>query len=117
MEPHEGTYEDITNSGNLNIIRSFELKSQIVDYHIAIKGARFVDDYFYRYFNDFVMPFIISNFDVLSAQFVDDTSYKTIEFSNAFVGYYAMVQQRNNAYKDLLIKSREFKDGVTRSKK
>jgi len=117
VELHEGTYEDITNSGNLNIIRSFELKSQIVDYHIAAKGARFVDDYFYKYFNDFVMPFIISNFNVLSAEFVEDTSYKTIEFSNAFVGYFAMVQQRNSAYKDLLVKSREFKAELIESKK
>lgn len=116
MEPHEGTYEDITNSGNLNIIRSFELKSQIVDYHMAIKEARFVDDYFYRYFNDFVMPFIISNFNVLSAQFADDSSFKTIEFSNAFVGYFSMVQQRNSTYKNLLVKSREFKAGLIRSK-
>lgn len=117
MEPHEGTYEDITNSGNLNIIGSFELKNQIADYHIAIKEARFVDDYFYKYFNDFVMPFIFSNFNVLTAQFNDGTIYKTVEFSNVFVGYFAMVQQRNSVYKNLLVKSREFKSGLMQQKK
>ncbi len=116
MEPYEGTYEDITNSGNLNIIQDFELKGQIVDYQIALKGVRFVDDYFYRYFNSFVMPFVFMKFDVLSGHFVDDNSFTTIEFSNSFVGYYSMVQQRNFAYKNFLAKSIEFKEVLLKSK-
>jgi len=116
MEPHEGTYEDITNSGNLSIIQNFELKSKIVDYQIAIKGIRFIDDYFYKYFNDFVMPFVISNFNVLTGHFENDNSYKSLEFSNAFVGYFSMVQQRQSAYKDLLVKSKDLKESLQKSK-
>ncbi len=116
MEPHEGTYEDITNSGNLSIIENFELKSKIVDYQIALNGVRFVDDYFYKYFNDFVMPFVISNFNVLSGHFEDKNAFKNLEFSNAFVGYYAMVQQRQSAYKALLVKSRDLKASLLKSK-
>ncbi len=37
-----GTYEDITNSGNLNIISDYNLKKQIVDYHVAISGVEFI---------------------------------------------------------------------------
>ena len=107
---YEGTYRDITNSGNLNIIRDFELRSGIVDYQIALNDVRFVDDYFYQFFNDFVMPFVLANFDVLTASFKDESSYRTLEFSNVFVGYYAMVQQRRKAYSDLLDKSRSFKE-------
>ena len=77
---YEGTYRDITNSGNLNIIRDFELRSGIVDYQIALNDVRFVDDYFYQFFNDFVMPFVLANFDVLTASFKDESSYKTMEF-------------------------------------
>lgn len=116
MEPHEGTYEDMTNSGNLSIIQNFELKSKIVDYQIAIKGVRFVDDYFYKYFNDFVMPFVVSNFNVLSGHFEDENAYKNLEFTNAFVGYFSMVQQRQTVYKDLLVKSKDLNESLQKSK-
>jgi len=116
MEPHEGTYEDMTNSGNLSIIKNFELKSKIVDYQIALKEVRFVDDYFYKYFNDFVMPFVISNFNVLSGHFEDENAYKNLEFTNAFVGYFSMVQQRQMVYKDLLVKSKYLSESLQKSK-
>jgi len=110
IELYEGTYQDITNSGNLNIIQNFELRSGIVEYQLAINGVHFVDDYFYKYFNDYVMPFVLSNFNVLTGHFKADDSYRTLEFSNAFVGFYSMVQQRRQAYSGLLEKSNTFQE-------
>ncbi|PJA48365.1 MAG: hypothetical protein CO170_02985, partial [candidate division SR1 bacterium CG_4_9_14_3_um_filter_40_9] len=66
IEYNTGTYSDITNSGNLNLITDFELKDQIVDYQIAINGVNFIDDYFYQYFSDFVMPFIFREYNILN---------------------------------------------------
>ena len=117
MEPHEVTYEDIKNSGNLNLIQNFKLKSKIVDYQITLKGVRFVDDYFYQYFNDFVMPYVLSEFNVLTGHFKEEASFETVEFSNVFVGYYSMVQQRSAVYKDLLSQSKELKAILLNSKK
>ncbi len=117
MEPHEVTYEDIKNSGNLNLIQNFKLKSKIVDYQITLKGVRFVDDYFYQYFNDFVMPYVLSEFNVLTGHFKEEASFETVEFSNVFVGYYSMVQQRSAVYKDLLSQSEELKAILLNSKK
>ncbi len=81
-----GTYEDITNSGNLNIIQDFNMKKQIVDYHVAIAGVEFIDDYFYQYFGDFVMPFIFSNFSVLIGKLDNPEVIKTIQFANVIAG-------------------------------
>jgi len=110
MDSHSGTYEDITNSGNLNLIRNFDLKTNIVDYHLALKGVGFIDDHFYKYFNDFVMPFVFSEFSVLTGEFKNAGEINNIRFSNIFTGYYSMVQQRNSAYKDILLKSYKFKE-------
>ena len=110
MDSHSGTYEDITNSGNLNLIRNFDLKTNIVDYHLALKGVGFIDDHFYKYFNDFVMPFVFSEFNVLSGEFKNAGEINNIRFSNIFTGYYSMVQQRNSAYKDILLKSYKLKE-------
>jgi len=99
------TYEDITNSGNLNIINDFDLKATIVNYNGVVKGVEFIDKFFYEYFNSFVMPFVFEEFDVLNQEFYKPYAYKSGSFSNMFAGYYSMVQQRKAAYKELLDKS------------
>ncbi len=116
MEIHTGTYEDMTNSGNLNIIDDFNLKSQIVDYHIEIKGVGFLNDFFDTYFSDFVMPFIFSEFNVLNLEFDDPEVINTIRFTNVVAGYYSMVQQRIAAYKGLLIISNELRNELNKYK-
>ena len=106
IEYNTGTYSDITNSGNLNLITDFELKDQIVDYQIAINGVNFIDDYFYQYFSDFVMPLTFREYNILNGEFGDLTVIKSNSFSNVFAGYYSMIQQRQAAYKSLLVKSK-----------
>lgn len=92
MEPNEGTYIDITNSGNLNLIRDPQLKSAIVTYHLKVKAASFVD-----------------NFDILNEQIKDESIYRTLTFRNVVAGYFSELIQRNNAYKDLIAESEAFK--------
>ena len=105
IEFQTSTYEDITNSGKLNIINDFEMRKKIVDYHVALSGVNFIDGYFYSYFSDFVMPFIFSNFSVLDGQLANFEAIKTTQFSNVIAGYISMVQQRKAAYEDVLEKS------------
>jgi len=100
-----GTYEDIKNSGNLNIITDFYIKKQIVDYHVAVSGVEFVDEYFYKYFGDIVMPFVMSNFSVIKGGLDNPAIIRSTLFANVITGYYSMVQQRKTAYADLLDKS------------
>lgn len=105
-----GTYEDITNSGNLNIIGDYNLKKQIVDYHVAISGVEFVEDYFYHYFTDFVMPFVFANFSVLTGKLNKPEVINTNQFANVIAGYFSLVQQRKSAYEGLLKKSYSLRD-------
>ena len=109
-----GTYEDITNSGNLNIISDYNLKKLIVDYHVAISGVEFIDDYFYKYFGDFVMPFIFSNFSVLEGILDNPAIIKQSQFANIIAGYYSMVQQRKSAYEGLLLKSNSLREDLNK---
>jgi len=109
FEPHTGTYTDITNSGNLNLIRNLELRTKIVDYQQSVEGVEFVDSHFYQFFNDYITPFVFEEFDVLNGKFLDEEVYGSIKFKNIFAGYLAMVQQRRMAYIDLLDKSVAFK--------
>jgi len=110
LNTNKGTYEDITNSGNLNIISDFELKKSLVDYYITVDGVDFIDKFSYNYFNDFVMPFIFTEINVLKGRFVNPDVINTVQFSNVFAGYISTRQQKNTAYKDLLEKSYSLKD-------
>lgn len=108
MDYHLGTYEDISNSGNLKLISDFDLKTKIVDYHLTLEGGIFLDNHFYKYFNDQVMPYVFNEYDILNGEFVSSTAYQSVQFSNVYVGYFSMVQQRNIFYKELLIKSNAY---------
>lgn len=99
-----GTYEDITNSGNLNLINAFETRSRIIDFYLELKGVKLIDEYFYKYVSETVVPFSFETFDILSGKFTKPNITSTIQFSNIFAGYYSLVQQRFAAYKKLLSK-------------
>lgn len=102
IDANSSTYEEISNSGNLNIITNFELKAMIVDYYLALGGVGFIDDYFHNYFSDFVMPFVLNEYSVLTEEFNDEDVVNSIKFSNVVAGYYSLVQQRIEAYNSLL---------------
>ena len=105
-----GTYDAIVNSGNMNIISNYMIKKQIVDYSSSISGTRYIEDYFYQYFNEFVMPFVFSNYNILKGAFDNPGIIKTTKFSNVVTGYYSMVQQRLASYKKLLDDSLKLRD-------
>ena len=102
LDANKSTFEEISNSGNLNILTDFELKSQIVKYYLDLGGVEFIDEYFNKYFSDFVMPFILSEYSVLTGEFNNKSVVNSVRFSNVVAGYYSMVQQRVAAYESLL---------------
>jgi hypothetical protein len=113
VSPRTGTYKDITNSGNLNIIRDYDLKKQIVDYHVDVEDINYLNDFIYGYFNDFVMQFLLSEYNLLRKEFRDPKIINSALFSNVVTGYLSMVQQRKETYEDLLEKSYELKKSLS----
>jgi hypothetical protein len=97
-----GTYEAVINSGTLNLITDFELKRKIVDYYVGIEETKFVDDFFFTYVSDFVMPFVLTEMNMLTAEINDPQMTQTTQFANIISGYFSLVQQRRDAYQELL---------------
>lgn len=110
VDIRNGTYTELSYSGNLNLIRDFDLKGEIVQYHLDLDGLKFLDDHLYKYFNEFVMPMMVDEFDMLNAKFIDAKFANTPRFSNVVVGYYSMIQQRLDKYKELLNASLSLKE-------
>lgn len=103
------TYENMINSGNLNLISNYKLKQQIVSYHKRMDDFQMLNTVFKDYVNITFMPFIIKNFDVFKEKFNDPTIHKKIEFRNIFGAYFIYKQQMLDEYKDMVNKSEEFK--------
>ena len=101
----KGTWSDIINSGHLSVMRDFELKKQIVDYHMSIENVEFIDDYLFGFFDSEIMKFLINNFSFASMSNPDPDIINQDTFKNIFYVYYGLLQQREQAYRDLLTES------------
>ena len=104
------TYEDITNSGHLNLIHDFQLKSMIVDYHNEIRSEGFLADHFYNYYLNMVVPFIYSEYNILKAKLKQTDALKSDRFSNIFLGYYVNVILRKKKDIEILAKAELLKN-------
>jgi len=97
-----GTWKDIINSGNLNLIRNLELKEEIVSYQVEIENVEFIDDYLFQYYDNYNMPFLVEEFSIVKGSLEDSNKIYGTKFTNIFAIYYALVNQRFGAYKGLL---------------
>jgi hypothetical protein len=106
VDLNTATYEDMINSGNLNLVQDFQLRTQLSSYYISLKKVKVIDDYSFQYFNNFVLPFAISDFQLMDGHFIDAKSAKSIRFANIFLAYYSMIKQKYNIYEEELEQSR-----------
>lgn len=113
---HEGTYKEIIHTGNLKIVSSFSLKEKIVDYYLSVEDVEAFNDYFFSFYDDFVMPFVVSEVNIINLTFRNKKIIKSFKFSNTFALYFSLVQQRNKYYKDLLKSSYSLKKEIEKYK-
>ena len=99
------TYENILNSGNLNLIKDYDLKQKIVEYHRDIENFQLLETYFHDYFSETFMPFLMINYDLFSQKLTISNTHNSILFKNIFGTHFSLTQQRHEGYKGLLDES------------
>ena len=107
------TYENILNSGNLNLISDYTVKQSIVSYHQDLQDFQFLQDYYKQFIENSFMPFIMTEFDLFKTQLTNPEIQKTIQFKNIIGTYYSLTQQRLKAFQELLEKSNSFERTIT----
>jgi len=103
------TYENITNSGNLNLITSYEYKQAIVIYYKSLEDFELLEFYFENFGTQSFMPYLLENFDMFSQKFEYPNAEKSAKFKNIFATFYSLKQQRIEGYNRILKESEEFK--------
>jgi len=88
------TYLSVVNSGNLGLIRDFEIREQIVYYYRSHEDMRYVEQVYNDYISNYILPYVSKKLDFISGQFVEDFTVKDIEFRNITSGYYIISRQK-----------------------
>lgn len=88
------TYESVVNSGNLGILRDFEIQEKIVYYYGTHDDMRYVEEVYNDYITNYIVPFGSRNLDFITGKFIEQFSVNDIEFRNITSGYYVLVTQK-----------------------
>ena len=115
FEAWTNTYQNIVNSGNMNIIKNFELRKQIIDYQDAINGLTALDEIYYTFYRDYTIPLTIKEFNLASGTLIGKTVSNPTMLTNIFSLQYWMVLERNKHYKNLLFKSNELNSSLQKN--
>ncbi|WP_163321987.1 hypothetical protein [Draconibacterium mangrovi] len=100
--PADDTYDDIINSGNLNLISDYRVKEAISSYYSLLNEVKNVEQFYLNHMNDYGFPIIYKNYHILKREFIDDKCYKSLEFTNMYLGIISFYQQNIKIYKQAL---------------
>lgn len=98
--PKQATYQSITNSGNLDIINDYKLLESLASYYNSYDELSIKEKILYDYQLKFVLPFVYENVDFLSGEIVDKSAINGFEFKNIVTGYYTLVGQNLEVYRN-----------------
>ena len=114
FSPSNDTYEDMINSGNLNLISDYSLKEKISSYYKFTEEVKRVEQYFLEHMDNYAFPLLYKTYHLYSREFINSESYQSLEFTNMVLGVFSFLQQNNKIYGEALEKNTELKEELER---
>ena len=103
--PNNGTYFSLVNSGDLNILGDFELKTGLTQlYNVQLKELERVDVFIKDLVRDLIYPYMLKNitFDARGEGIVDAKPLKVNESINMLGSYMNFLGARRKVYSDIM---------------
>jgi hypothetical protein len=113
--PVNDTYDDIINSGNLNLISNYQLKEKISSYYSFLNQVANVEQYYNKHMDNYGFPMLYKSYHLLNQEFINKESYQSLEFTNMYLGVLALLQQNIKVYREALEKNQELKNELART--
>jgi len=113
--PANDTYEDIINSGNLNLVSNYKLKEKISSYYSFQNQVANVEQYYSKHMDNYGFPILYKTFHLLNQEFINKESYQSLEFTNMYLGVIALLQQNIKVYHEALEKNNELKNELVKA--
>lgn len=104
------TFETLKASGNLEIISDYDLRNKIVEVYNQYSRITKFDGMYRKYIDDYVIPFVWKNIDMITGKPVNTNFVKQVEFKNVLTGYLLNLTQQLDGYKKGLEKSMVLKE-------
>ncbi len=112
--PSDDTYDDIINSGNLNLISDYQIKEKISSYYSLLNEVKNVEQFYIKHMNDYGFPIIYKNYHILKREFIDDKCFQSLEFTNMYLGIISFYQQNVKIYERTIEKNKELNEEITK---
>ncbi len=103
------TFETLKAADNLKAISDFDLRNKIVEVYDQYSQINRFDGLYRKYIDDYVVPFIWKNIDMITGKPVKLDFIKQVEFKNVLTGYLLRLSKQLDGYKKGLEKSKELK--------
>ncbi|MFC2101526.1 hypothetical protein ACFLS7_00865 [Bacteroidota bacterium] len=113
--PANDTYEDIINSGNLNIISDYTLKEKISSYYSFLNEVANVEQFYSKHMDSYGFPILYKTYHLLNQEFISKESYQSLEFTNMYLGVLALLQQNIRVYREALEKNKELETELAKA--
>ncbi|RPI70576.1 MAG: hypothetical protein EHM47_11860 [Ignavibacteriales bacterium] len=104
------TFETLKTSGNIQIISEYDVRNKIVEVYNHYSRIKKFDEMYRKYIDDYVIPFLWKNIDMITGEAVNSNFVKQVEFKNVLTGYLLMLGQQIDGYKLGYEKSKELKE-------
>lgn len=101
LNMQDATYESIVNSGNLGLIRDWELREALVNYYRYQQTMRDVEEVYNEYIVSYVMPSLFESVDLISGELAEDFRTDSREFKNLTAGYYSLADQKMEVLREI----------------
>jgi type II secretory pathway pseudopilin PulG len=106
----DGTYTSLVNSGALEIIENYELKSSISNlYNVHYDEMERLDDFVKNLVNNQIYPYMLAEiqFNRNGQGIVSSTPLKTVKSINFIGSYWNFLRRRNEEYKKVKMQCQE----------
>jgi hypothetical protein len=104
------TFETLKTSGNIQIISVYDLRNKIIEVYNHYSLIKKFDEMYRKYIDDYVIPFLWKNVDMITGEPVNTNFVKQVEFKNVLTGYLLMLTQQLEGYRQGLEKSKQLKE-------
>ena len=103
LPQNRSTYASITSSGNLGVLRSYELRARLVSYYQLLEKSAIVTRVSNEFLDRYIVPLFIDHLDFVNQKWVPEGVVNEMRFRNVVIGYSQLSDQTAKAYEKISV--------------
>ena len=117
FDPSLTTMENITASGEFELIGDIEFRKNIIDTYKSFKTTSQLEDLLFDFVNQYLTPFFVENVRLSNFTSLKEDYFKGAKFENIVMGYDVLLTQKITGYQKNLENVRQLNQLLITTKK